>query len=148
MAPTKPGAVSPTIQRVALSDDQWVDMETRPTGRDVMRMEQLQLQDRPSTSDDPADMDMIAISIRAWSFDGDVTGTALLDLYVDDLFTITSFWAGSVFPFLERWTERANQNSSLKHLSEVVSRQPINGRKSSSSRGGRGKTSSTRPKSK
>jgi len=137
---------SPSVQRIELSDAQWVDMETRPTGRDMFRMEKLQ--DGESDPEVPVEMEMIAIVIRAWSFEEEMSASALFDLHSDDLLDISEFWAANIVPFLESWMKKANQSPSLKHLADVASQQPTNGRKSSSSPAGRGKSTSTRPKSK
>lgn len=137
---------SPSIQRIELSDAQWVDMETRPTGRDMYRMEKLQ--DGGSDPEVPVEMEMIAIVTRAWSFEAELTASAMFDLHADDLLEVSEFWAAHIVPFLESWTNKANQSPSLQRLAVVASQQPTNGRKSSSSPGGRGKSSSTPRKSK
>ena len=102
------GPRSQSIRRLSLPNGAWWDIETRPTLRQFLAIQEFtKLED-----ENEGGLTILAYLTDQWSFKDPPTVETVKDRNIDDLLAVMEIYGDDVAPFLQRGLQRLNRNGS------------------------------------
>ncbi len=106
-----------SVRRLELANGGWWDIETRPTMREFMKIQEI----IEAASDEQAAFEVLAYLTKGWSFPEEVSAEAVMDRHVDELVDAMTVFTTDVGPFLEGAPSRLRPSVSSTTSSESES---------------------------